>query len=71
MICGVARVFVDVLYSFLSQKYEDVKLFEDIKPIFENDKFELTSDFVAEISVAEIFISFAKAKFKNKESLWQ
>jgi hypothetical protein len=45
------------------------KLFEYINPVFENDKFELTSDFVAEISIAQILVAFVKAKLNNKEIL--
>lgn len=62
MMCGSVLLFVDSLYSFLSQQYADVKLFEDIEPTFDYDSFELTFDFVAEISLIKIFISFIKAK---------
>ena len=62
MMCGTAMVFVDMIYAFLSQNYIDVKLFEDIKPTFDVDSLELTFDFVAAISMAEIISSFIKAK---------
>ena len=64
MVCGGARLIVDCIYSFLSQNYDDVKLFEDIVPTFNNDSFELTFDFVASISIYQIIWSSIKSKIK-------
>lgn len=62
IICGGARFIVDIIYSFLSQKYEKVRLIEDISPEFYNDTIELTFDFVVAISIFQILKSLIIAK---------
>lgn len=71
IVCGSASVIVNTIYSYLTQKYEDVRLFEDITPTFGKDSFELTFDFVVSISLFEIFKSLIESKIlmlkENKE----
>ena len=62
MVCGSAEMIVKTLYSYLSQNYEDVKLYEDITPTFANDSLELTFDFVASISLFQIIKAFFESK---------
>ena len=58
-----------MIFSFLSQTYQDITLVEDISPKFNNDAIELTFDFVAEISIFSILKSMILARLNNvKES---
>ena len=63
-----AKMITDMFYSYLSQQYFDVKLYEDILPTFERDSFDLTFDFVAQLSLLKIIKAFLKAKLMlNRE----
>ena len=62
IVCGSAKMIVNTIYGYLSQNYEDVKLFEDIKPTFGSDSFELTFDFVASVSIFQIIRALIKSK---------
>lgn len=62
MVCGGASMLVSTIYSYLTQKYEDVRLFEDITPTFEKDSLELTFDFVISISLYQIIKSLVSSK---------
>ncbi len=68
MICASARLLMDLIYSYLSQNFFNVKLYEDIEPLFDEDLLELTFDFVATISIFKFIKSLIIAKLKlNKE----
>jgi len=68
LLCASAKMITDMFYSYLSQQYFDVKLYEDILPTFERDSFELTFDFVAQLSLLKIIKAFLKAKLMlNRE----
>lgn len=69
MLCGSASVFVNLIYSFLSQRYENVRLFEDVNPTFNKNSLELTFDFVVSISLLQILISMVRAKIEQKREV--
>ena len=60
------------IYGYLSQKYEDIKMYEDVKTTFDESNFEVTFDAVVSVSLFQIFVSIFKAgllKKKFKEEL--
>lgn len=68
IMCGTVNAFVQSVYSILSQKYKNVRMYEDVTPTFYETNFELTGDVVIKISLFQIFVSLIKAsKIKNKE----
>ena len=68
MMCGGAVSVVEAIYSVLSMNYLDVKLYEDIKPTFNDSNFEITINFVVSISILKIITSIIKAKMiENKK----
>ncbi len=74
MLCGSVSSGVRSLYSVLSQKYDNVKLYEDISPTFSYDNLELTFDIVLSISMIKIIISIIKANIANnkiKEKIYE
>lgn len=69
MVCGSVSSIVQTMFSVLSQKYKNVKLFEDIIPTFNEDNFEITFDVVLSISIFQIILSILKAnKFKENKN---
>lgn len=67
MLCGGMSSLVQTLYGYLSLNYENVRLFEDINPTYNESNFELTFDGVVKISILQICVSLIKAqKIKNK-----
>ncbi len=67
MLCGFMTSVVNTIYSILSQKYDNVKLYEDIKPTFNNLSFDLTFDIVIRISIFNIVLSIFKAIIANNK----
>lgn len=67
MLCGTITSLVNTIYSILSQRYDNVKLYEDIKPSFNKLQFELTFDFVIRISIFNIILSIFKALIANNK----
>ena len=65
MLCGGVKSLVKIIYANLSQKFENVRLFEDISPVFSEDSFELTFDFVAAFSILQIICSLIIAKVEQ------
>ena len=51
MICGSMSSLIQSIYSYLSQKYYSVKLYEDIDAKFGEDSLEVTLDIVVSISL--------------------
>ncbi len=70
IICGSVSSVVETIYSYLSQKYDNVKLYEDVSPTFNENNLELTFDVVVSISLLAIALSIIIATFKSikKES---
>lgn len=78
MVCGGVSSIVQTIYSILSQRYYNVKLFEDIDPTFSQDNFELTFDAVVSISLISlvyslIYSGILKKKEKKNEgrTVWK
>ena len=74
LMCGAITSFVQTAYSYLSMTYENVKLYEDVEPTFDDNNLEVTFDGVVAISFINIMISIVKAAinkkhYKNKEGL--
>jgi len=68
IMCGSITSMVRSLYSVLSQKYKNVKMYEDIDPTFFETNLELTFDGVVAVSILKIFISLIKANKITGES---
>ena len=73
ILCGVMSASVETLYSVLSQKYDNVHLYEDIPPTFNTGSFELTLDVVIQINLVGLMVSLVKAslsgdKFKEMKN---
>ena len=67
ILCGTISSFVQTLYSFLSQRYENVKMFEDVLPTFHETNLELTFDVVVCISFFQMVLGVIKAnRLKNR-----
>lgn len=67
IMCGSVSSITQSLYSYLSQKYYNVKLYEDIDARFGQDNLEITFDFVISISFLSIIISMINAIRLNLE----
>ena len=68
IMCGGVSSIVQSVFSFLTQRYENVKLYEDVDAKFGENNLELTFDFVISISFLSIIISIIKAmKGKTRE----
>ena len=61
IMCGSVKSLVQSLYSYLSQRYENVKMYEDVTPTFYETNLELTFDTVISISLFQILMSILKA----------
>ena len=69
ILCGAVSSFVQSLYSYLSQKYDSVQLYEDVSATFNETNMELTFDIVVSISFLQIILSLLKVKkLKKKEN---
>ena len=67
IVCGGVSSFIKTVYSVLTQKYYNVKLYEDIDPTFSQDNLELTFDAVISISFISLIVSLISSAIKNKE----
>ena len=63
--CGGVSSVVYSLYGYLSQQYENVKLYEDIVPTFSENNLELTFDAVMAVSLFKIMKSLIITKLKT------
>ena len=64
LMCGGVASVVYSLYGYLSQQYENVKLYEDITPTFSENNLELTFDGVVAVSLFGIMKTLIKSKFE-------
>ena len=69
ILCGSISSLVQSFYSYLSQKYYNVKLYEDIDPTFNQNNLELTFDAVISISLISIVIAVFSSLKKQKKEL--
>lgn len=68
IVCGFVVSVVESLYGYLSLKFDDVSMYKDIKPTFEEDNLELTVDLVVSFSIFGILKSLINAG-KNVKKL--
>ena len=68
MICGGVSSLTKSVYSYLSQKYFGVKLYEDIDTNFNKNGMELTFDIVISISFLSLIIAMIDALKMVKET---
>ena len=66
IMCGSVISFVESLFGFLSLKFDDVKMYKDIRPTFDENNLELTLDIVVSISLWRIVKSLLIAGNKLK-----
>lgn len=72
MLSSIFDITVKMIYAYLSQKYDLVDLYNDVEPSFSQNKFELTFDFVCNISICRIIKSLIKSKIEfNKERVYE
>lgn len=71
VLCGTISSLINAGYSYISEKYENVKLYEDVEVTFFEDNLEMTFDIVISISLFSILKSILKANkiVKVKEDL--
>lgn len=67
IMCGSVLSLVETLYGFLSLKFDDVKMYKDIQPTFDETNLELTADLVISISILGIVKCFLKTGKKIKK----
>ena len=67
LMCGFVISIVESVYGFLSLKFDDVKMFKDIKPTFEENNLEFSFDLVISISLWRIVGCFFSAGKKIKD----
>lgn len=67
IICGSILSIVETLYGGLSLSFDNIKMYKDIKPTFDEDNLELTIDLVVSISLIKILNCFFRASKKTKK----
>ena len=66
IICGAVSSAIQSIYSYLSEKFDNVKLYEDVDAVFDENNLEVTTDIVISISLFSILISIFKANKVKK-----
>lgn len=66
MLCGTVSSMVRSVYSYLSLKYDDVKLYEDVDPTYNESNLEITFESVVSVSIFKLLVSLIKANSKTK-----
>lgn len=67
IMCGAVSSAVQTIYSMIYEKFEDVKLYEDVNVTFDSDNIDLTFDIVIKISLIAILKSIFKANKLTKQ----
>lgn len=67
ILCGMVLSVVETLYGYLSLSFDDVKMYKDITPTFDESNLELTLDIVVSISLIKLIQCFFKASNKVKK----
>lgn len=67
IMCGTISSAVQTAYSYLTQKYYNVKLYQDINPTFNEDNLELTFDIVVSVSIFGLLKSVIKSAISLKK----
>ena len=68
LVCGAMSSLVQSFYSYLYDKYEGVKLYEDVDVSFDKSNLEITFDVVISISLFSILKSIIKADKQARKS---
>lgn len=66
IMCGTISSIIKTIYSYFSEKYENVKLYEDVEVTFFENNLEFTFDIVVSISLFSILKSIIKANKQVK-----
>lgn len=66
IMCGVISSVVKSLYGYLSLKYEDVGLYEDINPTYNESNLELSLSGSISVSLIKLFLAIAGANKRLK-----
>lgn len=71
IMCGSVLSLVETIYGYMSLKYDDVKMYKDISPTFEEDNLELTIDLVVSISLIKLVqcLFLAGKKYKKLKEI--
>lgn len=70
ILCGMVSSVIKSIYSYISEKYEDARLYEDVDVTFYDNNLNFTFDIVISISLFSILKSILKAnKLKNKKEI--
>lgn len=68
MMCGAVMSAVETIFAYLSLSFDNVKMYKDIKPTFDENNLELTMDIVVSVSLWKMFLCFLSAG-KNLNNL--
>ena len=69
IMCGFVSSAVQTIYSMIYERFEDVKLYEDVNVTFDEDNVDLTFDIVIKISLIAILKSIFKANKLTKQEV--
>ena len=71
MMCGAVISVVETIFAHLSLSFDNVKMYKDIKPTFDENNLELTMDIVVSVSLWKMFLCFLSAgkKLNNLKEL--
>lgn len=67
IMCGFVSSIIQTIYSVLYEKYDDVRLFEDVDVTFNENNIDFTFDIVIKISLIAILKSILKANKLTKQ----
>ncbi len=67
MVCGCVLSVVETLYGYLSLSFDNVKMYKDINPTFDENNLELTVDIVVSISLVQILKSLLSAGSRTQK----
>lgn len=67
IMCGFVSSAIQTIYSYIYEKFDDVKLYEDVEVTFNEDNIDFTFDIVIKISLIAILKSIFKANKLTKQ----
>ena len=69
IMCGTISSVIKSLYGYLSLMYEDVELYEDVNPTYNESNLELTVSGIVCVSLFKLFVGVISANIKTKKEL--
>lgn len=69
IMCGTMSSVIRSIYGYLSLMYEDVELYEDINPTYNESNLEFTVSGVFSVSLFKLFVAVIGANIKSKKEL--